>query len=215
MVDRSCTQCGRVFTPRREHARFCSAGCRVAWNRDQLTDAVAEERALEWSLAGMHDVIERLADHQPGDDAAAFEAVGEAVWWVTIIDARMIRQYMDLYDAILTAHPPAQRLVIEGTLTGLRYVRNQLGEDHRPGHFIEPPAPTGPAEAVTADWRWVHRPEPDLTELLVHGQPWEMTRYRAYEQWLAVNSVGPVFQRAAGFLDRATSRASDGTLTRS
>jgi len=117
MVDRSCTQCGRVFTPRREHARFCSAGCRVAWNRDQLTDAVAEERALEWSLDGMHDVIERLAVHQPADAAAAFEAVGEAVWWVTIIDARLIRQYMDLYDAILAAHPQAQHPVIEGTLS--------------------------------------------------------------------------------------------------
>jgi hypothetical protein len=64
MVIRGCTQCGRAFTPRREHARFCSPGCRMAWNHDHLTDAVAEERALEWSLAGMHDVIERLAVHQ-------------------------------------------------------------------------------------------------------------------------------------------------------
>jgi hypothetical protein len=215
MVDRSCTQCGRVFTPRREHARFCSAGCRVAWNRDQLTDAVADERALEWSLAGMHDVIERLALHPPADEAAAFEAVGEAVWWVTIIDARLIRQYMDLYDAILAAYPPAQRPVIEGTLTGLRYVRNQLGQDHRPGRFIEPPAPTSPTETVTACWRWVHRPEPDLTELLAHGQPWELTRYRAYEQWLAGDSAGPVFQRAGDFLDLATGRAIASALTRS
>jgi hypothetical protein len=213
MVDRSCTQCGRVFTPRREHARFCSAGCRVAWNRDQLTDAVAEERALEWSLAGMHDVIEWLAVHQPADEAAAFEAVGEAVWWVTIIDARLIRQYMDTYDTILDMYPQAQRPAIEGTLAGLRYVRNQLGEDHGPGRFIE--LPTGPTETVTAGWRWVHRPEPDLTELLVHGQPWEMTRYRAYEQWLAGNRIGPAFQRAGDFLALATSRAADGALTRS
>src|ERR1700744_1666308 len=213
MVDRSCTQCGRVFTPRREHARFCSADCRVAWNRDHLTDAVAEERALEWSLDGMHDVIERLPVHQPADAAAAFEAVGEAVWWVTIIDARLIRQYMDLYDAILAAHPQAQHPVIECTLTGLRYVRNQLGEDHRPGHFIEPPEPAATAEPVTADWQWGHRPEPDLSELLAHGQPWELTRYQAYEQWLAGDSVGQVFQRAGDFLNLATSRAIASTLT--
>ena len=213
MVDRRCTQCGRVFTPRREHARFCSADCRVAWNRDHLTDAVAEERALEWSLDGMHDVIERLAVHQAADAAAAFEAVGEAVWWVTIIDARLIRQYMDLYDAILAAHPQDQHPVIEGTLTGLRYVRNQLGEDHRPGHFIEPPGPSATAETVTADWQWVHRPEPDLTELLDHGQPWELTRYQAYEQWLAGDSVGQVFQRAGDFLNLATSRAIASALT--
>ena len=212
MVDRRCTQCGRVFTPRREHARFCSADCRVAWNRDHLTDAVAEERALEWSLDGMHDVIERLAVHQAADAAAAFEAVGEAVWWVTIIDARLIRQYMDLYDAILAAHPQDQHPVIEGTLTGLRYVRNQLGEDHRPGHFIEPPG-SATAETVTADWQWVHRPEPDLSELLAHGQPWELTRYQAYEQWLAGDSVGQVFQRAGDFLNLATSRAIASALT--
>ena len=30
---RNCEQCGVLFTPRREHARFCSARCRVAWNR--------------------------------------------------------------------------------------------------------------------------------------------------------------------------------------
>src|SRR5438874_753378 len=28
-----CEQCGTSFAPRREHARFCSARCRVAWNR--------------------------------------------------------------------------------------------------------------------------------------------------------------------------------------
>jgi hypothetical protein len=58
-------------------------------------------------------------------------------------------------------------------------------------------------------------PEPDLTDLLVHGQPWEMTRYRAYEQWLAGNRIGPVFQRTGDFLALATSRAADSALTRS
>ena len=65
MVTRGCDQCGTVFAPRREHARFCSPGCRVSWNHDHLTDAAAEERALEWSLAGMQDVVEQLALDQP------------------------------------------------------------------------------------------------------------------------------------------------------
>ena len=212
MVDRSCTQCGRVFTPRREHARFCSADCRVAWNRDHLTDAVAEERALEWSLAGMHDVIERLAGHQPADEAAAFEAVGEAVWWATIIDARLIRLYMDIYDAVLAAHARAQQTMIEGTLAGLRFVRNQLSEDLTQTSFIEPPETGGESDALTATWRWGRPPDSDLTGLPVHVQPWEMTRYRAYEQWLAGTAVGLVFQRAADFLDLAASRAAASNL---
>jgi hypothetical protein len=212
MVTRGCTQCGQAFTPRREHARFCSPGCRVAWNRDHLTDAVAEERALEWSLAGMHDVIERLAVHQPSEAAAAFDAIGEAVWWVTIIDARLIRQYMDLYDAVLAAHVRAHQPMIEGTLAGLRFVRNHMGQDLRRAGFIEPPAAVRESEAVAAAWRWAHLPDPGLTALPPHVQPWEMTRYRAYGKWLAGTTVGLVFQRAAGFLDLAASRAAVSAL---
>jgi hypothetical protein len=211
-VARGCTQCGRVFAPRREHARFCSPGCRISWNRDHLTDAVAEERALEWSLAGMCDVIERLGVHQPADQAAAFEAVGEAVWWVTIIDARLIRQYMDIYDAILAAYPQAQHPVIEGTLTGLRFVRNQLSEDWPQAAFIEPPARGGDGAAMTAAWRWAHLPEPELAAMPAHIQPWETTRYQAYEDWLAGNTVGRVFQQAADFLNLAGGRPTAGAL---
>ena len=148
MVTRGCGQCGKVFAPRREHARFCSPECRVNWNHDHLTDAVAEERALEWSLAGMQDVVEQLAMDRPADQAAA-GAVAEAVWWVTIIDARLIRQYMDIYDAVLAAHPAAQHPMIEGTLAGLRFVRNQMGADLHQAGFIEPPAQAD-AGTVTA-----------------------------------------------------------------
>jgi hypothetical protein len=215
MVTRGCTQCGQVFTPRREHARFCSPACRVAWNRNHLTDAVAEECALEWSLAGMHDVIERLAVHRPSDGAAAFEAIGEVVWWVTIIDARLIRQYMDIYDAVLAAHPTAQHPMIEGTLAGLRFVRNQMGEDLKQTSLIQPPATAGESEAVAATWRWARPPDSDLTGLPARVQPWEMSRYRAYGQWLAGTTVGLVFQRAASFLDLAASRAGASNLTSS
>jgi hypothetical protein len=205
MASRGCAQCGTVFAPRREHARFCSPGCRVSWNRDHLTDTAAEERALEWSLTGMQDVIEQLDVDQPADQAAAFGAVAEAVWWTTIIDARLIRQYMDLYDSVLAAHVRADQPMIEGTLAGLRFVRNQMCAD-RQRCFIEPPASVGNGAAVTAAWRWAHRPEPQLSDLPAHMRPWVMTRYQAYEQWLAGGSVGQVFQRAAGFLNLAAAR---------
>jgi len=192
--------------PRREHARFCSARCRVRWNHDHLTDAAAEERALEWSLSGMRDVVERLALHRPADEPTAFSAVAEAVWWVTIIDARMIRQYTDLYDAVL-AHDPAQRPMIEGTLSGLRFVRNQMSAEPPPASFIEPPGRSGDRPAVTAGWQWAHRP---VTVLSVSAdtQPWAESRLQAYERWLAGHRVGQIFERAAGFLQLAATRAS-------
>jgi hypothetical protein len=203
---RSCAQCGKVFEPRREHARFCSAECRVRWNREHLTDAAAEQRALEWSLAGMQDVTERLALCRPEEDGVvAFSAVAEAVWWVTIIDARLIRQYMDSYEAVLAAHDPAQRSMVEGTLAGLRYVRNQTTSETISGEFISPP--TGAkGYGVPAAWGWNHIAEPPLDHLPDDVRSWERSRYQEYEAWLAGNVVGDVFQRATGFLNLAVAR---------
>ena len=212
MVTRGCDQCGTAFKPRREHARFCSPGCRVGWNRDHLTDAAAEERALEWSLTGMQDVVEKLALDRPADHSAASGAVAEAVWWITIIDARLIRQYMDIYDAVLAARPPAQHPMIEGTLAGLRFVRNQMGEDLQQAGFIKAPTAAGDGEAVTGAWRWTRWPKPDLSLQPAHVQAWELTRFQAYEQWLAEMTVGCVFERAAGFLSLAAGRAVSSTL---
>ena len=39
---RNCEQCGTLFAPRREHARFCSCSCRIAWNREHKWDLKAE-----------------------------------------------------------------------------------------------------------------------------------------------------------------------------
>lgn len=204
---RSCAQCGTVFTPRREHARFCSAECRIRWNRDHLTDSVAEERALEWSLAGMRDITELLAVCRPEDAAVAFSAVAEAVWWVTIIDARLIRQYMDIYDAVLAAHSATQRPMIEGTLAGLRFVRNQSSSEAFSANFISPPAGSnGHGSGVTAAWRWNSIPEPALSQLPDDIRSWEQDRYQAYQAWLAGHVVADVFHRATGFLNLAAAR---------
>jgi hypothetical protein len=45
-IPRTCEQCGTVFAPRREHARFCRPRCRVAWNREHTGDPQAEASAL-------------------------------------------------------------------------------------------------------------------------------------------------------------------------
>ncbi len=204
---RSCAQCGTVFTPRREHARFCSAECRIRWNHDHLTDSAAEERALEWSLAGMRDITERLTACRPEDDAVAFSAVAEAVWWVTIIDARLIRQYMDIYDAVLEAHTATQRPMIEGTLAGLRFVRNQSSNEAFSASFISPPGGSnGHDSGVTVAWRWNSIPEPAFSQLPDDIRTWEQDRYEAYQAWLADHLIADVFQRATGFLNLAAAR---------
>ena len=57
---RDCEHCGAAFAPRREHARFCSARCRIAWNCQHITDLAAGASALEWSVTAMREVTGQL-----------------------------------------------------------------------------------------------------------------------------------------------------------
>jgi hypothetical protein len=199
-----------MFVLRREHDRFCSPGCRVAWNREHSaeTDPAAEVRALEWSVTAMRDVTERLSGDRTQDQARALTVVGEAVWWVTIVDARLVRHYLDVYDGVMARHEPADRQLIEGTLAGLRYVRNQMGVDAGYVDFVEPaPGAPGSGDSRVAAWRWKPVPEPAAGSAEPRGQAWEMTRYRAYDAHLAGRTIGEVFGRAAAFLDLAAAEA--------
>src|SRR5215475_5291229 len=45
---RRCEQCGAVFVPVREHARFCTSDCRAAWNSEHLGDPGVDANALNW-----------------------------------------------------------------------------------------------------------------------------------------------------------------------
>jgi hypothetical protein len=99
---RDCEQCGTSFVPRREHARFCSARCRAAWNREHMGDLKAGASALEWSVTAMSDTTERLTRVRAADRRRAFAVISEAVWWVTIVDATLVRHYPDAYDSVMT-----------------------------------------------------------------------------------------------------------------
>ena len=123
---RECKQCGASFAPRREHARFCSARCRVAWNRQHVGDPPAEGGTLGWTIAAMRDTVDRLLRARTSDQPHGFAAISEAVWWVTMVDATLVRYHPDVYDAALASHGPAERRVIEGTFGGLRFVRNWM-----------------------------------------------------------------------------------------
>jgi hypothetical protein len=173
-----------------------------------MADAAAEARALEWSVTAMRDVTGRLHRSWAWDRPRAFVLVGEAVWWVTIVDATLVRHHLDAYDGVMAAHPPAERRLIEGTLAGLRFVRNQMAEDVNDVDFIEPGAGRpGPGGARITEWAWWPVPEPALGSLAPRGRAWEMTRYRAYHVHLAGRTIGETFGQAAAFLDLAAAKA--------
>lgn len=198
---RACEQCGTSFAPRREHARFCSPRCRVAWNRRHASDPTAETGPLDWSLTAMRESTDRLLRASGWDRAHGFAAISEAVWWVTIVDATLVRYHPDIYGGVLSHRDAAERRLTEDTFAGLRFVRNQMGYDADPADFIQPLDPRpGAATPRIAEWTWRSLPEPALASLTPSGREWEMTRYRAYQAQLAGHPIGETFTRAAAFL---------------
>jgi hypothetical protein len=201
---RACEYCGILFVPRREHARFCSARCRAAWNRQHSGDLSAGASALQWSIAAMGETSRRLRQIPARERPRAFAIISEAVWWVTMVDATLVRHHPDTYDIAIARLARAERQVVEGTLAGLRFVRNQIGGEADLAEFIAAEKPGSEAAAVrVTGWSWMPVSEPALDQLSPRGQAWEMTRYRAYQLHLAEHTIGGTFSRADAFLTLA------------
>ena len=218
---RQCERCGREFEPKREHARFCSARCRVAWNRENWNQKSGVQQkwgsenwageprspqdtgtsALRWAFTAMHDTTRRLGRVKASDRAQAFAVIGEAVWWVTIVDATLVRHYPDNYDAALEWLSPGERQATETTFAGLRFVRNRMGYHADHADFIQPCADKSGGDAPITEWTWRSLPEPAVATLPPRGQEWELSRYQAYQDLLAAHSVGETFGRTADFHD--------------
>ena len=173
-----------------------------------MSDPAAGVSALQWSITAMSDTTERLPRVRAGDRPRAFAVIAEAVWWVTIVDATLVRHHPDAYDAVMASQAPAERRLIEETLAGLRFVRNRMGHEVDHVDFIHPEASRpGPGDGRITAWTWNSVPEPALASLPPRGQAWEMTRYRAYQAQLAGHTIGETFGRAAAFLKLAGANA--------
>jgi hypothetical protein len=152
----------------------------------------------------MHDAVERLAREQPPDQAHGFEMISDAVWRVTLVDATLVRYHHRAYEAVMRAQDPAARQAVEGTLAGLRFVRNRMGYHADPAEFIQPGHGRPGSGNGAPAWRWRSVPEPALASLPPRGRAWEITRYRAYQAQLAGHTIGETFGRAAAFLKLAS-----------
>jgi len=208
---RSCEQCGAVFVPRREHAQFCSGDCRAAWNREHSGDPAVEASALAWSLTSMSEAAGRLPDVQAWDRPRAFAAIGEAVWWITMVDATLVRHHMGVYDAVRAAQAPAERRVVEQTLTALRFVRNWIGREACLARVVETGRVSAGNRRITG-WSWKGAPEPPFASLPPRRQAWEMARYRAYQAHLAGYTIGETLERAVTFLTLTGANAASLTV---
>jgi hypothetical protein len=196
---RRCERCGAVFVPQREHARFCGGDCRAAWDREHMGDPAVEASALAWSLTAMSEAAERLPGVQPWDRPRAFAAIGEAVWWITMVDATLVRHHGEVYDAAMAAQAPAERQLIEQTLAGLRFARNWIGRQACLAGVIETGGIRAGNRRITG-WTWKGVPEPAPASLPPRRQAWERARYRAYQADLVGRTIGQTLGRAVMFL---------------
>jgi hypothetical protein len=177
-----------------------------------MGDLKAGASALQWAITAMSDTTDRLPQVGAWDRPRAFAVIGEAVWWVTIVDATLVRHQAGAYDAAMAGKAPAERQLVEETLAGLRFVRNQIGGKADIGAFIDPgEAGPGTGDGGITSWKWRPVPEPSVASLPRRGQMWEMTRYQAYQARLASHTTGDVFGPAAAFLKLAAAYASPST----
>ena len=173
-----------------------------------MGDLNAGASALQWAITAMGDTTDRLPKVGARDRPRAFAVIGEAVWWVTMVDATLVRHHAGAYDAAMAGQTPARRQLIEDTLAGLRFVRNRIGGQGDIGEFIEPgEAGPGADQGSVTGWTWKLVPEPAVASLPPRGQAWEMTRYEAYQAQLAAHTVGEVFGPAVAFLKLAAANA--------
>ena len=169
-----------------------------------MGDPAAGASALQWSITAMTETAERLPGVGVWDRDRAFAALGEAVWWITIVDATLVRHHPATYDGVMASQAVTERRLIEGTLAGLRFVRNRIGSEADLADFIKPGAPgPGAGKACVTGWTWMQVRAPALRSLPPRAQAWEMTRYHGYRAQLAGRTTGETFARAVAFLTMA------------
>ena len=173
-----------------------------------MGDPQADASALLWSITAMSEATARLPHAGTWDRARAYAVVGEAVWWVTLVDATLVRHHPEPYDNVMAGQSPAERQQIEETLAGLRFVRNRISGEAGLAKFIRAAAPgQDPGNGRVTGWTWKPLPPPALASLPPRAQAWERTRYQAYHAQLARHTLGEVFRRAATFLTLTAANA--------
>jgi hypothetical protein len=170
----------------------------MAWNREHAGVAAAPAVAIDWPVIAMTEATGRLAVAGTWELHRVAAAVGETVWWVTLVDATLVRYHPRDYESAL-ASKDVRRRKTEGTLAGFRYVRNQLGKSVEPAEFVCPAV----GDDGRAGWAWRPLAEPPLEGLAPRALQWELNRYQAYQERLAGRDIARTFARCTEFLVQA------------
>lgn len=179
----------------------------MAWNREHAGVAAAPAVAIDWSVTATTEATGRLAMAGTWDLPRFAAAVGETVWWITLVDATLVRYHPHDYENALASRAVRRRKT-EEALEGLRYVRNQLGKSVDPADFVCPAT----RDDGSTSWTWRPQSEPGLGGLTPRARRWELSRYNAYQARLAGRDMVRTFSRCTEFLVQAADLAAGRTM---
>lgn len=167
-----------------------------------MANGYGPETALNWSIQAMHDATDRVNKISELDAARAFAAIGEAVWWITIVS-----------DSLRHAHPTKYSRALElttpnpaDTILGLRSVRNRIGHQVDLVDYVKPIASRpDPGDGRITAWAWRHVPPPEQNQMTDGQHKWALRCHQAYEAAVVEGGQGGnivyTFDLVQGFLD--------------
>ena len=152
--------------------------------------------ALDWSIKAMNEATDRINKIPASDLPRAFAAIGEAVWWITVVNDTLRHNYRAAYDqaVVLTFPEPTD------TIHGLRSVRHRIGHEVDLVDFLQPAASREwSADGRVTAWAWRKVPPPEQGERTSRQHQWDLELHRAYEEALVGQNIWQPFMLATGF----------------
>ena len=157
--------------------------------------------SLSWSVDAMVDAIDRVNKVEAGEPDKAFAAIGEAVWWTTVVNDTLHQRHEAAYELAMSLTTPP----IEDAITGLRSVRHRIGHEVDFFDLVEPAASRpDPGDGRVTAWCWKHIRPPTRRRQV------DIQQHHAYEDALAGRNVVEGFTAASLFLRTANENAKGG-----
>lgn len=143
---------------------------------------------LERAVCAMNEAADRVSRVAWNDPGAVFSAIGEALWWIVVVDTSLEEGPEGAGYLAKRQVDPAGRLLL-----GLRHARNRFAHDFTIVEYVDPSAQLdADRRGYATMWRWRSLPpSPDRRGL--HGR-------EEYETLLAGRDVHGSFVDVLTFL---------------
>jgi len=147
--------------------------------------------ALGFSVSAMNAAADRVNRVAAEDLEGAFAAIGEAVWWVTVVSDTLRNRHPDAYARALELQTPR----VEEVIDGLRSVRHRIGHEVDLVDYLRPVASRpdlGDGRITAWAWKSVRAP--------TRKHKRDLEGHRAYESAVAETNIVHTFTHALSFL---------------